>query len=51
MESVRHNIVLGNPDATDKEIKSADNAAHAHEFFMSCQRLVSGGQKQRLAIA
>ncbi|MGF7050484.1 subfamily B ATP-binding cassette protein MsbA [Paenibacillus sp. DS2015] len=60
--SVRDNIMLGNPQADDKEIKSAAIAANAHEFIMNLPKgydteigergvKLSGGQKQRLAIA
>ena len=60
--TVRHNILLGNPDATDEEIQLAAKAAHAHDFIMNLPDgydtevgpgggLLSGGQKQRLAIA
>jgi subfamily B ATP-binding cassette protein MsbA len=60
--SVRDNIALARPDATDAEIEAASRAAHAHEFV---ERLpqgyatpvgergvkLSGGQRQRIAIA
>ncbi|MGZ8491645.1 MAG: ABC transporter ATP-binding protein [Gemmatirosa sp.] len=60
--SVRDNIALARPDATDAEVEAASRAAHAHEFV---QRLpqgyatpvgergvkLSGGQRQRIAIA
>src|SRR5690606_35486301 len=32
-ESVKHNILLGKPDATDEEIIEAAKAANAHEFI------------------
>ncbi|GIN39524.1 ABC transporter ATP-binding protein [Heyndrickxia oleronia] len=61
-ESVRLNILLGKPDATEEEIVQAAKAANAHEFIMNLpdgydtkvgERGVklSGGQKQRIAIA
>ncbi|GAB4964134.1 hypothetical protein MAHJHV51_54990 [Mycobacterium avium subsp. hominissuis] len=61
-ESVKSNILLGNPQATDEEVVQAAKAANAHEFIMNLadgyettvgERGVklSGGQKQRIAIA
>ncbi|WP_338451246.1 ABC transporter ATP-binding protein [Niallia oryzisoli] len=61
-ESVKENILLGNPLATDDEVIEAAKAANAHEFIMNLpdgydtkvgERGVklSGGQKQRVAIA
>jgi subfamily B ATP-binding cassette protein MsbA len=61
-DSVKENILLGKPDATDEEVIAAAKAANAHEFIMSLpdgydtrvgERGVklSGGQKQRIAIA
>ncbi|USK55985.1 ABC transporter ATP-binding protein/permease [Cytobacillus solani] len=61
-ESVKTNILLGKPDATDEEVIEAAKAANAHEFIMNLpdgyetkvgERGVklSGGQKQRVAIA
>lgn len=61
-ESVKSNILLGKPDATDEEVFRAAEAANAHEFIMNLpdgyetkvgERGVklSGGQKQRVAIA
>ncbi|MET3576295.1 subfamily B ATP-binding cassette protein MsbA [Bhargavaea ullalensis] len=60
--SVRSNILMGKPDATDEEVIAAAKAANAHDFIMSLpygydtevgERGVklSGGQKQRIAIA
>lgn len=60
--SVRENLRYGKPDATDKEIERATEAAHCTEFI---RRLpygfdtivgerglkLSGGQRQRIAIA
>ncbi len=62
-ESVADNIRYGSPNATQKEIVSAAERAHAHEFIE--QRLsagyetivgpegkrLSGGQRQRIALA
>lgn len=61
-ESVRANILMGNPEASDEEMIAAAKAANAHEFIMSLpdgydtkigERGVklSGGQKQRVAIS
>jgi ATP-binding cassette subfamily B protein len=60
--SVRDNIALGRPDATEAEIVAAARAAHAHDFIMSFPKgydspvgeqgvQLSGGQRQRVAIA
>lgn len=61
-ESIRMNIKMGNPDATDEDMIEAAKAANAHDFIsqlphgydtMVGERGVklSGGQKQRVAIA
>lgn len=61
-ESVKANILLGNPDATDEEVYAAAKAANAHEFIMQLPNgydttvgergvKLSGGQKQRISIA
>ncbi|VDG93773.1 Putative multidrug export ATP-binding/permease protein SAV1866 [Lysinibacillus sphaericus] len=61
-DSVRSNILMGKPDASEEEIMSAAKAANAHDFIMELpdgydtkvgERGVklSGGQKQRLSIA
>jgi ATP-binding cassette subfamily B protein len=60
--SIRENVLLAKPDATDKEIRAALQTAHALDFVMELpdkldsivgERGVklSGGQKQRIAIA
>lgn len=61
-ESVKSNILLGKPEATDEEVVEAAKAANAHDFIMSLPEgyatkvgergvKLSGGQKQRIAIA
>ncbi|CAG9609994.1 ABC transporter ATP-binding protein [Pseudoneobacillus rhizosphaerae] len=61
-DSVKENILLGNPSATDEEVIQAAIAANAHEFIMNLPTgydtkvgergvKLSGGQKQRIAIA
>lgn len=61
-DSVRQNILMGNPQATDDEMIAAAKAANAHDFIMSLPEgyetkvgergvKLSGGQKQRVAIA
>lgn len=61
-ESVRENIRIGKPDATDAEIENAAKLAYAHDFIMQLEKgydtnvgergnNLSGGQKQRIAIA
>lgn len=61
-ESIKENIRIGKPDATDEEIVNAAKMAYAHEFIMQLENgydtnvgergnKLSGGQKQRIAIA
>ncbi len=61
-ESIRRNIELGRPGATEAEIIAAAKHAHAHDFIMEKPQgydtmigekgaMLSGGQKQRVAIA
>ena len=61
-DTIRHNIELGRPGASDAEIEEAARYAYAHDFIMDKpQRYetrvgekgvnVSGGQRQRIAIA
>jgi ATP-binding cassette, subfamily B, putative efflux pump len=61
-ESVKNNILLGKPGATDEEVYQAAKAANAHDFIMNLANgydtkvgergvKLSGGQKQRVAIA
>jgi ATP-binding cassette, subfamily B, beta-glucan exporter len=60
--SIRDNLLVGRPDATDEEIEHACQLADAHEFILRQPRgydtmigergaTLSGGQRQRLAIA
>lgn len=60
--SIRDNVLLSQPDATDAQVERALNAAHAGDFVHQLpDRLdsivgergvkLSGGQKQRIAIA
>jgi ABC-type multidrug transport system fused ATPase/permease subunit len=61
-ESVKSNILLGKPDATNEEVVRAAKAANAHDFILNLSEgydtrvgergvKLSGGQKQRIAIA
>ncbi|WP_160725448.1 ABC transporter ATP-binding protein [Bacillus sp. USDA818B3_A] len=61
-ESVKDNILLGKPDASEEEVYKAAKAANAHEFILNLSEgyntkvgergiKLSGGQKQRVAIA
>jgi ATP-binding cassette, subfamily B, bacterial MsbA len=61
-DSVRANLRLGRPGATDAEIEAAARMAHAHDFIMARPgnyenvvgergATLSGGQRQRLCIA
>jgi len=60
--SIRDNLLVGKPDATQEEIETACRMAEAHDFIVSQPQgydtmvgergtTLSGGQKQRLAIA
>lgn len=60
--TVRDNIALANPDATDEQVIEAAKVAFAHDFIMSLPNgyntrvgergsALSGGQRQRIAIA
>ncbi len=61
-QSVRDNISVGNPTATDEQIIAAAKAAQCHDFIMKLPAgydtvigtrgvHLSGGEKQRIAIA
>jgi len=61
-DTIRQNIALGRPGASDAEIKAAAKHAHAHEFILEKEHgydtiigekgcALSGGQRQRIAIA
>ncbi len=61
-DTIRNNIAVGRPGATDTEIEAAARHAHAHEFIMEKPLgyeavigekgvALSGGQRQRVAIA
>jgi len=61
-DSVRTNILMGNPEATEEEMIAAAKAANVHDFIMELPNgydteigergvKLSGGQKQRIAIA
>lgn len=61
-DTIRNNIALGRPGATNDEIEAAAKHAFAHEFIMEKPEgydavigekgvALSGGQRQRLAIA
>lgn len=61
-DSVKSNILMGKPDATDEEVIAAAKAANAHDFIETLSEgydtrvgergvKLSGGQKQRISIA
>ena len=61
-DTIRRNIALGRPEATDAEIEAAAHHANAHEFILQKPEgyeaiagekgvNLSGGQRQRIAIA
>jgi ATP-binding cassette, subfamily B, bacterial MsbA len=60
--TIRDNIAIGRPEATESEIVAAAKAAHAHEFITAFPAgydmpvgergtQLSGGERQRIAIA
>jgi subfamily B ATP-binding cassette protein MsbA len=61
-DTIRHNIAVGRPGATEAEIEAAARHAYAHDFIMEKPMgyetmvgekgiALSGGQRQRIAIA
>lgn len=61
-ESIRENIRMGRPDATDQEVEEVAKKSGCHEFIMELPRgydtiaggaggHLSGGERQRIAIA
>ncbi|MDO4881467.1 MAG: ABC transporter ATP-binding protein [Capnocytophaga sp.] len=61
-DSIKNNLLLGKPDATEEEIQKASEVANAYEFIKNLPEKfetnigdtggkLSGGQKQRLSIA
>ncbi len=61
-DSIRNNILLGRPGATQEEVVQAAKHAHAHDFILEKPEgydtvigergaQLSGGQRQRIAIA
>jgi ABC-type multidrug transport system fused ATPase/permease subunit len=60
--TIRENIRLGRPGASDAEVEAAAQKAQAHDFILRCDRgyetmvgergsRLSGGQRQRVALA
>lgn len=60
--SVQENILMGKPDASEKDVQQAATSANAHDFIIQlrggyqCEigeggTRLSGGQKQRIALA
>ena len=61
-KSIRENIRMGNPAATDEEVEAAAKAANCHDFIMQLEQgydtlagdagdRLSGGERQRITIA
>ncbi len=61
-DSIRDNLRIAKPDATDAELEAACNAASVHDFIMSLPKgydtmvgelgdTLSGGERQRLGLA
>ncbi len=61
-KSLRENIRMGNPKATDEEVEAAAKTANCHDFIMQLEKgydtpagdagdRLSGGERQRITIA
>ena len=61
-KSIRENIRMGNPDASDEDVEAAAKAANCHDFIMQLEQgydtmagdagaRLSGGERQRITIA
>lgn len=61
-KSIRENIRMGNPGASDAEVEAAAKAANCHDFIMTLEQgydtmagdagdRLSGGERQRITIA
>lgn len=61
-KSIRENIKMGNPKASDEEVEAAAKAANCHDFIMKLPKgyetqagdagnRLSGGERQRITIA
>ena len=61
-KSIRENIRMGNPDASNEEVEAAAKAANCHDFIMQLEQgydtmagdagdRLSGGERQRITIA
>ena len=61
-KSIRENVRMGNPAATDEEVEDAAKAANCHDFIMQLEQgydtlagdagdRLSGGERQRITIA
>ena len=61
-KSIRENIRMGNPAATDEEVEAVAKAANCHDFIMQLEQgydtlagdagdRLSGGERQRITIA
>lgn len=61
-DSIKNNILMGNPHASDEELYQAARSANIHDFIMSLPQqydtpagdigaYLSGGEKQRISIA
>lgn len=61
-DTIKNNILMGNPQATDQQVYQAARAANIHDFILSLPEkydtltgdigaFLSGGEKQRISIA